>query len=203
LPPHNGTSVKSGFHVEYEVKPCAFGNGLFAKTDIPKGTLLWKIIAMPYAQAAIAAEQFGGRGLAASTKAAAQAAGCNVISFNNEAEAQERLEELGKEGGIDAQAFWMDHVYMFAGSLNEILDDGKMWNHSEEPCTGLPPAGNEYCFESSYSIRDIKAGEELLDDYGLYEYPTWYNSLCAKFGVTRDFVHVKEAPKKEEWKGYE
>lgn len=53
----------------------------------------------------------------------------------------------------------------------QILDDAKMWNHSETPNTGLPPAGDAlgYCFESSYAIRDIKSGEELLDDYGIYE----------------------------------
>ena len=70
----------------------------------------------------------------------------------------------------------------------------RRWNHSESPCTGLPPAGEGYCFESSYAIRDIKAGEELLDDYGLYSYPPWYNALCAEFGCPRDFVVVKPTP---------
>ena len=79
----------------------------------------------------------------------------------------------------------------------------RRWNHSESPCTGLPPAGEGYCFESSYAIRDIKAGEELLDDYGLYEYPPWYDALCAEFGVDRSFVDRKAAPAKETWKGYE
>jgi hypothetical protein len=126
-------------------------------------------------------------------------AGVNVLSFTTEAEARARLKELPSQA---AREFWMDHVYMFNGRLNEITDDGKMWNHSETPCTGLPPPGDEYCFESSYSIRDIAAGEELLDDYGLYEYPEWYNALCAEFGVTREFVCRKPVPVKSEWKGY-
>ena len=49
----------------------------------------------------------------------------------------------------------------------------------------------------------IPAGEELLDDYGLYEYPPWYDALCAEFGVDRSFVDRKAAPAKETWKGYE
>jgi len=209
--PHDGRSARAGFHVPYAVRECAFGHGLFATTDIPSGTLLWKIVAMPFAAAAAAAAAAGKAGDAAATAAAAVAAGCNVLSFADEAEAGARLEQLGASAGAGAgeaaraaQAFWMDHVYMFGGQLNEIIDDGKMWNHSERPCTGLPPAsGGGYCYESSYSIRDIRAGEELLDDYGLYEYPEWYNSLCARFGVTRDFVTNKRAaPKESEWAGY-
>ena len=51
--------------------------------------------------------------------------------------------------------------------LNFILDDGGMWNHSEKPNTGFGP-NSDSCPYSSYSIRNIKKGEELLDDYGTY-----------------------------------
>ena len=34
--------------------------------------------------------------------------------------------------------------------------------------SGLAPLGDEYDFCSSYAVRDIKAGEQLLDDYGLF-----------------------------------
>lgn len=163
---------------------------------------------MPYKEA-VAAGIAEGAGVDKAA-VAALAAGCNVLSFRGEAEARARLVEIGAlHGSKDAaasraaQEFWMDHVYMFDGQLNEILDDGKMWNHSETPCTGLPPAGAGYCFESSYAIRDIKAGEELLDDYGLYEYPAWYDALCAEFGANRDFVSRKAAPIKDSWAGYE
>ena len=156
-PPHH--AVACGFHVGYEVRDSQYGKGLFATHDIPSGTLLWK-----YSSGALGAP------------------GVNVASFASEAEARARLEALGSP---EARVFWMDHVYMFAGRLNEILDDGHFWNHSEAPCTGLPPPGDDFCFESSYAVRDIKAGEELLDDYGLYEYPPWYNKLCAEVRLTR------------------
>jgi SET domain-containing protein len=38
----------------------------------------------------------------------------------------------------DEKFEWISHVYMFEGVLIEILDDGKYWNHSEDPntCSG-------------------------------------------------------------------
>lgn len=151
--PHN-RSTPSGFHVGYEIKDSsvAIGKGLFATHFVPKGmlisasicpnlncyhigTLLWKY-------------QSGAR----------NEFNVNVWSYSNEDEVRARLAEVSPE---DA-AYIMDHVYMFDGRLNEICDDGKMWNHSEEPNTGLPPPGEEYCWESTYAIRDIEAGEEFL-----------------------------------------
>jgi len=134
--PHN-RDTPCGFHVGYEIKDSAvaIGKGLFAKHFVPKGTLLWKY-------------QSGARG----------EANTNVWMYQSEEEARGRLGEVSK---AEAE-YIMDHVYMFEGRLNEILDDGKMWNHSETPNTGLPPAGEGYCWESTYSVRDIQAGEEFL-----------------------------------------
>jgi len=162
VPLPHDSTVAPGFHVPYAARESPFGLGLFAVCDIPAGTLLWKYSAAP---------------------------GGNVLSFRTEAEARERLRALATH---EERVFWMDHVYMFDGKLNEILDDGKLWNHSAEPCTGLPPAGDGYDIESSYAVRDIKAGEQLLDDYGTYEYPEWYERLCAEFGVSREFVEKRE-----------
>ena len=35
----------------------------------------------------------------------------------------------------------------------------------------------------------------LLDDYGLYSYPDWYEQLCKEFGCPRDFVVKKDLEK--------
>ena len=77
--PH--TDAPAGFHVPYEVKDTAYGKGLFAVTDIPAGTLMWKYISGPKGTP-----------------------GVNVYSFANEAEARARLAELSPE----AAAYWMD-----------------------------------------------------------------------------------------------
>ena len=131
--PHH--DVAPGFHIRYTVGASAHGQGLFAAHDIPAGTLLWKC-----------------------APGSTPGPKVNVLSFRGEAEARARLLALPES----ERAYWIDHVYVFSGSLNEILDDGKLWNHSETPCTGLPPPGDEYDFESSYAIRDIKAGEECV-----------------------------------------
>lgn len=78
----------------YEARPSAFGIGLFAAQDIPKGTLLWKIRALPYADAVKA----GGK-----PAEAAAASGCNVLSYSCVEEARARLEELGADGGRELQ----------------------------------------------------------------------------------------------------
>ncbi len=164
--PHDDASCPAGFHVGYEVRACEFGAGLFATHAIPAGTLLWKY-------------KSGPKG----------APGVNVYSYTNEAEVRARLAELTPE----RQQFFMDHVYCFEGRLNEILDNGYYWNHSEAPNTGLPPKNAPgYCVESTYAVRDIQAGEQLLDDYGTYAYEEWFNALMAEFKVDRTFVTKKD-----------
>ncbi len=76
----------------------------------------------------------------------------------------------------------------------QITDDGKYWNHCEEPNTGpcpddVPVGG---CAFSSYATRDIAPGEELLDDYGKYEYPGWFLSLYRQFNHSIDYITLKD-----------
>ena len=60
----------------------------------------------------------------------------------------------------------------------EILGDGKYWNHSATPNTGAPPDAIH-----TWALRDIKKGEQLLDDYGVYDNPPFFQRLCKQFGV--------------------
>ena len=114
--------------------------------------------------------------------------GTNVLSYNGYEEAKARLAELS----ADEQKFWMEHVYLFDGYVNEILDDARLWNHSESPNTGY---GSEGDWQSSYAIRDIEAGEELLDDYGIYEYPQWFVELAKEYNVPQNFITIKNSAK--------
>lgn len=43
-------------------------------------------------------------------------------------------------------------------------------------------------WDSTYAKRDILEGEELLDDYGVYDHPEWLLSLYKKYDVPNDFV---------------
>lgn len=163
--PHDDR-LPAGFHVPYSVGPatCGFGVGLFAACDVPAETLLWKFK--------------GGR---------QGAAGVNVWQFPSEAEARARLAELTPEGKVQ----WLEHVYLYEGAVNEIQDDGQLWNHAEAPnCKGGDGEGQDP--SSSYARRDIRAGEELLDDYGLYLHPEWYRAMLAEHGVSMEYVTIKE-----------
>lgn len=51
--------------------------------------------------------------------------GVNISSYRNKDEAKLKLEKLDPK----EQDFFMSHVYLFDGVMNEILDDGKFWNH--------------------------------------------------------------------------
>ena len=31
---------------------------------------------------------------------------------------------------LEGKKFFLSHIYIFGGVVNEILDDGKIWNHS-------------------------------------------------------------------------
>ena len=114
--------------------------------------------------------------------------GVNVLSYGSSDEVKDRLNQMSS----DEQYFFMSHIYIFDGCVNEILDDAKMWNHSENPNTGYGVSGD---WNSSYAIRDIEPGEELLDDYGIYEYPSWFLELAKEYGVPQDFITKKDSKK--------
>lgn len=157
-----------GFNVQYEVKECDYGLGLFAKQFIPRGSLIWK-----------------------------WRPGVNVNAYSNIQEIQERLSAMNKE----EQDFFMGHVYLFDSYMNEILDDGCYWNHSETPNTGVAPFSElqsaENCTDqidwcSTYAIRDIQPGEQLLEDYGMWEYPQYFLDLAKEYSVPQDFIIKKD-----------
>ena len=91
--------------------------------------------------------QYGGRGIFATERIPINTLiwrlvrGVNIALYRGEAEARAHLEVLGS---ADARYQWLAHVYCFDGTLNEILDDGKMWNHSETPNTSSGYEGSEF-----------------------------------------------------------
>ena len=40
------------------------------------------------------------------------------------------VRHLNKLESLERKKFFLSHVYIFCGVVNEILDDGQMWNHS-------------------------------------------------------------------------
>ena len=113
------------------------------------------------------------------------APGRNVVEFRGEEAVRAHMALLPTS---EARRDWLAHVYACDGAVVEILDDGRWWNHSEAPNTGSGVGGD---WDSTYALRDIQAGEELLDDYGTYEYPDWLLALYQVHGVPTDFVQIK------------
>ena len=50
-----------------------------------------------------------------------------VKAYNDEKSVLDHLDELES---LEKKEFFLSHVYIFCGIVNEILDDGQMWNHS-------------------------------------------------------------------------
>ncbi|KAJ1618931.1 hypothetical protein T492DRAFT_848946 [Pavlovales sp. CCMP2436] len=73
-----------------------------------------------------------------------------------------------------------EHVYCWEGKVCEILNDGRFWNHSKQPNTGSLPEDEA----SSWSLRDIEAGEEFLDDYSQHDMLDWFEAICKEHAVS-------------------
>lgn len=99
----------------------------------------------------------------------------SVRTYDSEAAVRTRLAALSEKELLD----FLEHAYCWEGQVVEILDDGKYWNHSKRPNTGNVPDDPD----SSYALRDIPAGEELLDDYSQHDRMPWYEAICAEHSV--------------------
>jgi SET domain-containing protein len=100
----------------------------------------------------------------------------SVREFSNAEEVRATL----KTRTHDEVIFFLEHAYCWDDKVNEILDDGRYWNHSKSPNTGSLPEDED----SSFALRDIEAGEELLDDYSKHDMFDWYEAICKEHGVS-------------------
>ena len=80
-------------------------------------------------------------------------AGCNIEIFYNEKSVRAHLNSLHT---ADEKYEWISHIYVSDGYLNVIADDGKYWNHSEDPNT-VSGVNNDW--DSTFAKRDIHEGE--------------------------------------------
>ena len=81
----------------------------------------------------------------------------NIKVFYNEVDVRNHLNKMQ---GFDEKYNWISHVYVSDGHLNEIMDDGKYWNHSEEPNTVSGVNGD---WDSTFAKLDIQPGEVCFD----------------------------------------
>ena len=161
-----------GFEIDYEIRDAgAHGRGVFALAPLAAGTLIWRFVE-----------------------------GANATRHVGEAAVRARLARLPSAA---AARDWLDHAFFLGGALNEMHDDGVMFNHSEQSNTGVAAllAPGSAAAEAAaaaragpldtVALRDIAAGEELLEDYGRYEMPDWYVRLCAEYESRLDYFVYK------------
>ncbi len=152
------------------------GRGLFATAAIAKGDVIWRF-------------QGDGEILTGLTGEAAQN---RIWTFAElqalEQDHPERLKEI----------LWGGFLSEPMGVLIEVVDGGQFTNHSNDPnCGGYGATTPMEDF--SIAVRDIAAGDEILEDYGVYrdmEQP-WLKDLLARHcpeGATFEAERVQSRP---------
>jgi hypothetical protein len=113
--------------------------------------------------------------------------GENVIVLSSEQAAREHLRQLG----LDEAKDFLEKMYFGNGRLYCDYDDGRFLNHSKAPNVG----GCGDVLTVAVALRDIAAGEELTEDYELYDYPDWVLGLYKEYDVSLDYIEIpKDSP---------
>eukprot|EP00054_Salpingoeca_dolichothecata_P006084 m.37266 g.37266 ORF g.37266 m.37266 type:complete len:161 (-) comp16201_c0_seq1:157-639(-) len=131
-----------GFCDGIEVRESAkHGKGLFATKFIPKGTIIWSFS--------------GGKNL--------------VGDEPNQILKREELEAMGQSDADRLRTvLWGTYLHAPTGVCIELRDGGQYTNHSDEP--NLDGTNSRVAEEDmSVALRDIQPGEELTEDYRVYE----------------------------------
>lgn len=122
------------------------GFGVFAKQDIPKGTVWWK-----------------------------GEIDSNVILLN-----REQYQNLYRsENNPLKESLWnVFSTYAYYSQKHDglvlCLDNARYVNHSDTPNSGPGEDGNPL---ASVALRDIKKGEEITEDYDVYDHCAWAEIL--------------------------
>jgi SET domain-containing protein len=84
--------------------------------------------------------------------------------------------------------YFFSHAYGGGDHINEHLDECDLMNHSKNPNIGEGPTGDT---KGSYAIKDIGAGEELLEDYRTYILIPWFEAMAKEYGVETNKITGK------------
>lgn len=149
--------------VPYAVKPDRWGGlGLFAAADIKKGTRVW---AFEKANITVLTEDEA-----------------KVICARQDPSALVHLLRMN---------YWVQPADKGAPKMVDIRsDDGRFFNHGVPPNVGAQPveSGDKL---GTYALVDIRAGDELVDDYRTYaKEPAWYAALLSEQGVDMSYIEA-------------
>jgi hypothetical protein len=99
----------------------------------------------------------------------------------------EALAESASSSATDALMSGIQEYSVYLGPLDLMVfipDNGRYVNHSDNPNSGASVVGTEL---RSVALRDIAAGEEIVEDYGTYDHCPWQ-------GIAPEFHDVTAEP---------
>ena len=82
----------------------------------------------------------------------------------------------------EEREYWLDHVYGHNGKIILLTNDGKFVNHSDDPNVGRFPDFEDCDNDQGCTLRDIREGEELTEDYNTF-LDTEIDDLAEKFDI--------------------
>ena len=149
-----------GHYTEVRQSPL-HGMGLFAKIDIPAGTVWWK------------------------------ARRSQVILLNQ----RQYLTLMSSQlNAVMDNLLTIASIYGYYSirldSIIICLDDARYVNHSDTPNSGAPLNGDPLC---SMTLREIRAGEEITENYSCYDYCAWSSITCTESFLAPQTMQRMEA----------
>ena len=140
---------------------------MFALSPVAKGTLIWSFKDAP-------------------------------LRVLGESEARQEFEAAEKDDVKSKQIFALLNLWYWSEDddgnpvlVDNTKDDGRFFNHSAEPCVALGSVlgHTKASRRDTFALRDIKAGEELLDDYNTFgDDPPWYVALLERHNVDVSYM---------------
>eukprot|EP00040_Diaphanoeca_grandis_P001454 m.18599 g.18599 ORF g.18599 m.18599 type:complete len:188 (+) comp12101_c0_seq1:162-725(+) len=170
-----------------EIKPSPIeGHGVYAAADIPSGSKIWGLTA-----------QEGDKVVEVINNT------CPHVELNNAnrlwRDADSILKHCQSKEEISTLLSGGYPFFNDGGAFLELRDGGQMTNHSATPNVGGPwPEVPER--DTSTALRDIKAGEEILDDYGTFHdsFLPWVDAMMKEYVEERhtfEHDHVERLEK--------
>ena len=151
--------------IKYEIRETdKHGKGIFALENVKKGACVWEYVLYSNANAN---------------------GNANVKEFD-EQQSQTYLNSLPD---LEAQQSFLNLSFGKDDVLCLILDDGQYMNHAEasDPqCNCKTDLKTGHCF----ATREIKAGEQLFEDYATFSHPSFLYPLLEKYNCAPDYYEM-------------
>lgn len=173
----------SGIQVNVEVKEVSavLGKGLFAKEDIARGTLVWKVLPDLSNVQVFDESQW------------------NVLIESKDLILQQDVLKYSY-GDVNFNSY-MDNIPK-SGVMILPLDESRYINHSDRASANIGDwwlvhsgPGKAPYYHWTYALRDIKKGEELREDYTTFDHTPWIIRAMHEMGVFPRFFDCAVHPR--------